>query len=55
MVVTSFGGYEQISSSVGEWRTGDCIECLKKALSEDKKNFAAVNNPVVALLSQGKL
>lgn len=54
MVVTNFGGYEQISSSVGEWRTGDCIECLKKALSEDK-NFAAVINPAVALLSQGKL
>ncbi|KAL4259902.1 Trafficking protein particle complex subunit 12 [Pleurotus pulmonarius] len=42
-----------LASANGEW---DAVSnTLKKALSEDKENFAAVNNLAVALLSEGKL
>lgn len=42
-----------LASANGDWEAAS--NTLKKALSEDKENFAAVNNLAVALLSQGKL
>ncbi|KAF7430912.1 hypothetical protein PC9H_006627 [Pleurotus ostreatus] len=42
-----------LASANGEWEAAS--NALKKALSGDKENFAAVNNLAVALLSQGKL